>query len=358
MALAADEQSKDAGFVTTCIDLSVQSLGQPNPAMTHCELWVAEAQPNDDNHFGQYLGQKDAMGELTGALWTSDLPTSRDFYRSKAWVAVPVFAVDVEARARAECDLNQGTPYPSVWTLFDYPWSVWPLRSLSGLFKSDSTNAPAHCAALSARILRHALPELKLRHASHWYGPASLYLELSTPHQMKRALHLQRPPGLVRSLAEDQEDDALLETLLLGNDEEVAAMTPVESRKAVAVAAIKVLEAGAGDSADDVDQTLFLKAQRDYAQAMVRHTWVGRVGRHASELEAEVEAKRAAAEEAAKREEEEAEARAAAAQEAKDAKAATNAAREAEAAEQAADEAALPAAIAAATARFQKYQAA
>ena len=363
--MAADETNKDAGIVSACIDLSVQTLGQPNPAMTHCEIWVAEKKSTDDNHFGQYLGQKDPQtGKLTGALWTSELATSREFYRSRSWCAVPVYAVNAEERVRAECDVNQRTPYPSVWTLFDYPWSVWPLRGISGLFKSDGVHASAHCAALTARILRRALPEMKLRHNPHWYGPASLYLELSTPHQMRRALHLQRPPSVVRSQAEDEEDDALLRVLLEQSDEVVADMTAADSRRAVSVAAINVLKAGSGgerEDVDEVDQTLFLKAQRDYAQAMFRHTWVGRVGRHTSEVEAEEEARREAAEEAEVREAEEAETQAAAASAAAaaaaEAAAEAGAAREAEEAAQAADDAALPAAIAAAMARFEKFQA-
>jgi len=346
MCLQADATNENASLVGRCIDLSVQTLGQPNPAMTHCELWVAEKRTTDDNHFGQYLGQSDPnTGELTGALWTSGLSTSPSFYRSKSWVAIPVYALDVERRVRDECDLNVATPYPSWWTLFDYPWSVWPLRSMAGLFKSDSVHASAHCAALSARILRHALPELPLRHDSHWYGPASLYLELSTPYQMKRALHLQRPPGVVRSQAEedrDSEDDALLETLLYGNDEEVAEMTAAESRKAVAVAALKVLQAGAGDSADDVDQTLFLQAQKHYAQAMVRHAWVGRVGRHRADLMAEQAAATEAADAAVSVAAARIEAQEAAAQ-----------AEAASAAQATTDAAADAAAVAEATARFK-----
>ena len=354
VAVQADATSENASFVAACIDVSVQTLGQPNPALTHCELWVAETRTTDDNHFGTYLGQRDdETGELTGALWTSGLRSSRRWYQKDTWVALPVFAVNAEARVRAECEQSVATPYPSAWTLFDYPWSVWPLRSLGGLFKSDGVHASAHCAALSARILRHALPELPLRHNSHWYGPSSLYLELSTPYQMKRALHLQRPPGLVRSIAEDQEDDGLLRVLLEESDEAVANMTPAESRQAVTTAAIKVLEAGAGESADDVDQTAFLQAQKNYARAMFRHTWVGRVGRHKADLAVE-EAEAAEAVEAAEaRKEAEAEAAAARARQTAAAAAEAKAAKAIAAAEAEDDAAAEVAAIAAAMKAFR-----
>ena len=97
---------------------------------------------------------------------------------------------------RAECNLHCGTPYPPAASLWQYPMSIWPLRAFSG-FLDDRINAPAHCAALSARILRSAFPRSALPQPSHWYGPSSLYLELSTPERMERALALQRP--VVRS---------------------------------------------------------------------------------------------------------------------------------------------------------------
>ena len=84
------------------------------------------------------------------------------------------------------------------------------------------------------RILRNALPELELRHDSHWYA----YLELSTSHQMKRALHLQRPHD---TPYDDKDNHALLCDLLYEHDEELANMPmgDARNRKAVAVAAIQ-----------------------------------------------------------------------------------------------------------------------
>jgi hypothetical protein len=294
VAMRADAVSDGAGMMGTCVDISVQTLGQPSPALTHCELWIGEEKAEDDNHFGQYLGQMGTNGKLSGSLWTSQLDSSKQWYANESWVAVPVFAVDAETRVRSECEANLGTPYPSKWTLFDYPWSVWPLRSFSGWFLSDEINAPAHCAALTARILRRALQELCLRHGSHWYGPSSLYLELSTPYQMRRALELQRPPGVQRSTAADEADDALLATLIGENDETVAGMSATDSRRAVYVAAIKVLQAGS--TKPQVDQDEFLESQKNYARAMFRHTWIGRKARRAEDVKAEAEVARSAAE--------------------------------------------------------------
>ena len=181
MVMKADATSKDATFTEALVDRTVQ-FGQPYPAITHVELWIGD-QPggkHEDNHFSTYLGTK------KGALWTSGLTDSKKFYSSAAWSAVPLVATDVERRVRAECNLHSGTPYPPAALLWQYPMSIWPLRAFSGLM-DDRINAPAHCAALSARILRSALPEVDLPQPSHWYGPSSLYLELSKPERMERA---------------------------------------------------------------------------------------------------------------------------------------------------------------------------
>lgn len=295
--MIADATAEDAGLATTFIDVAVQVCGQPNPAMTHCEPYMFEQKLTDDNHFGQYLGQK-VKGKLSGALWTSQLPNSQAFYM-KNWAAVPVFAKNAAPRMREECDKHVGTPYPSLWTLFDYPWSVWPLRSFAGLFKSDHVGAPAHCAALSARILRAALPETKLMHGSHWYGPSSLYLELCMPSEMKRALDVQRPPEIQRSILDDDEDARLLDLLLNGSHDDIVALSAIESRRGVTAAAINVLIAGAED---ERDETEFLKTQIQYARTMVQHTWVNRIGRLAQNEADAQEAERENAERELQRE--------------------------------------------------------
>ena len=165
MVLKADATSKDASWGEALIDRTVQ-FGQPYPAVTHVELWIGErpGERGEDNHFSTYLGAK------KGALWTSGLSDSKKFYSSTAWSAIPIFAPNVERRVRAECKLHCGTPYPPAAVLWQYPMSIWPLRAFSG-FLDDRINAPAHCAALSARILRSAVPEVSLMQPSHWYGP-------------------------------------------------------------------------------------------------------------------------------------------------------------------------------------------
>ena len=268
MVMKADATSKDATFTEALVDYTVQ-FGQPYPAVTHVELWIGDrpTETGEDNHFSTYLGAK------KGALWTSGLTDSKKFYSSAAWSAIPIFAADAERRMRSECNLHCGTPYPPAATLWQYPMSIWPLRGLSG-FLDDRINAPAHCAALSARILRSALPEIALLQPSHWYGPSSLYLELSTPERMERALAAQRP--VVRSQAEEEEDDRLADILTLHSDYEVVEMRTSDARQALHALSIKVLDAGTRQGDHEQDQDKFRAAQERFARGLTRYTWLNR----------------------------------------------------------------------------------
>ena len=268
MVIKADATSKDATFAEALIDRTVQ-FGQPYPAVTHVELWIGD-QPGDkleDNHFSTYLGTK------KGALWTSGLTDSKKFYSSTAWSAIPLVASDVERRVRAECNLHSGTPYPPAAVLWQYPMSIWPLRAFSG-FMNDRINAPAHCAALSARVLRSALPEVGLPQPSHWYGPSSLYLELSKPERMERALAAARP--VVRSQVEEERDDELADALTLHSDEEVVAMSTADGRQALQALSIQVMRAGSRQGGAEVDQDVFRDAQERFARGLTRYTWLNR----------------------------------------------------------------------------------
>jgi hypothetical protein len=270
MVMKADATSKDATWSEAIVDYTVQ-FGQPYPAVTHVELWIGDrpTEPAEDNHFSTYLGAK------RGALWTSGLTDSKKFYSSTAWSAIPIFASDVERRMRSECNLHCGTPYPPAALLWQYPMSVWPLRAFSG-FLNDRINSPAHCAALSARILRNAIPEISLPQPSHWYGPSSLYLELSAPERMERALATQRP--VVRSQVEEDRDEELAAILDQHSDDEVVAMSAAEARHAVQVLSVQVLRAGARPRGQNSvpDQDAFRAAQERLARGVTRYTWLNR----------------------------------------------------------------------------------
>eukprot|EP00966_Prymnesium_polylepis_P117425 2713991-Prymnesium_polylepis.1 len=58
------------------------------------------------------------------------------------------------------------------------------LRGLSCLL-SDKPRSPAHCATLTARVLRRAIKD-RLKHPSAWYGPATLFAELREDLEQKQ----------------------------------------------------------------------------------------------------------------------------------------------------------------------------
>ena len=284
--LKADRASENATWGDALVDHAVQ-FGQPYPAITHCEMWIGERgnKPNDDNHYSTYLGARE------GATWTSGLSDSRRFYgcgnavteditrrmARSSWSAIPIFALNGAEKLRRECNLHHGTPYPPAVLLWQYPMSTWPLRAFSGLV-DDRVKAPAHCAALSARILRAALPETAaLAHPSHWYGPSSLYLELATPSRMEQALAAVQPT--VRDDDVEKELDRLADTLAQHSDDEVATMRRGDAHKALKQLAIHVLRAGSrADIASEVDQDDFREAQERYAWGLCRYTWKHRKG--------------------------------------------------------------------------------
>jgi len=289
--LKADKTRDDASWGEAIVDRTVQ-FGQPYPAVTHCEMWVGERanKPSDDNHFSTYLGATTADGKVLGATWTSGLANSCGFYACgdsvteeitrrmarSSWSAVPIFAPNAAEKLRRECNLHQGTPYPPGFLLWQYPMSTWPLRAFAGL-ADDRVKAPAHCAALSARILRTALPQtVAFAHPSHWYGPSSLYLELTTPTRMEQTLAAVQPT--VRAKVEEEALDRLADTLTQHSDDDVAAMRRKDAHKALEQLAIHVLRAGSRSDGAEVDQDDFRDAQERYAWGLCRYTWKHRMG--------------------------------------------------------------------------------
>ena len=295
--LKADETDANETWSKTVLDCTVQWL-QPLPAITHCEMWVGElvgtgigtgTTKSNGNHFSTYLGA------TKGAMWTEGLSDSPGFYgcstpvdetqtsrtARSSWSAIPIFALEgtLEGvkKLRRECNLHSGTPYPPGFLMWNYPLSTWPLRAISGLV-DDRINSPAHCAALSARILRTALPHTYvMEHPSHWYGPSSLYLELSTPTRMEAALARERPA--VKAKVDEEAFDRLADVLVQHSDDEVAEMRREDAHTALHTLAVHVLRAGSHSSADnEVDQDDFRDAQERYARGLCRYTWTHRNG--------------------------------------------------------------------------------
>ena len=131
-----------------CIDWAVRTF-QPTPAMTHVELLMPPV-PRDEadrTQFATYAGRT--------AAWQSDRVDGFAFYlhhNANLWRAVPVFAPNAATAVRAECDLEQGVGY----SLATYLTGVAPLRWVAR-FLTDARRTPAHCATLTARVLKNAL---------------------------------------------------------------------------------------------------------------------------------------------------------------------------------------------------------
>ena len=198
--LEADRPAETFSYTERALDSIVQHM-QPSPAITHVELLIPAHSDTDSQHFSTYLGTK-------GADWSTGYGNGMDFYlnpkgNGNSWRAVPIFSIDAVDRVRTECHDHVHTPYPSMTRLLNYPFSVPPLRAFAG-WLDDQPGAPAHCAALTARILRRAIPEVGLPNPSAWYGPSTLFLELSRRGRMVAYGANLANHATLRSLVDDE----------------------------------------------------------------------------------------------------------------------------------------------------------
>lgn len=194
---------------------TVIQAAQPAPSIMHVELILPPTPDCADGGFGTYLG--------TTANWSRSFGDPRSFYLGRtasSWRAVPVVAPNAAGEVRDECAKHLLTPY----SLGRYACAVPPMRAMAGAL-SDRVGAPAHCATLAARVLRRALPTLALPHASAWFGPATLFLELSSASRRAAArARLHAGAQRVRGDGEEAQEDAAMTALLHGDDDAVRAL--------------------------------------------------------------------------------------------------------------------------------------
>ena len=143
---------------------------QPSPALAHCELLVPPVPANEGlrTQFATYFGQKSG--------WQTDKRDGYNYYlveNGARWRAVPVFGANAAALLRQEADNELGVAY----SLARYLTAVAPGRWVAN-WVSDKRRSPAHCATLAARVLKNA-GVYKTAHPSAWYGPSTLYHELT-----------------------------------------------------------------------------------------------------------------------------------------------------------------------------------
>jgi len=273
VGLEADQPNAEWSVFQRSIDKLVQSF-QPSPVMTHVELVMPPSEeglppgtsPDLDPHinFATYLGRK--------ANWGTTFENAEDFYLGKnydAWRATPVVAWDAPERLREVChEHHVGTNYAPGWRLYNYPFSIPPLRSVAWTI-DDTAKAPAHCAALTARCLKHAIPETDLPNSSAWYGPSTLFLEMARKSRM-RAYMSQLDDEDPRRTAEDikasAEDAAIGENALLrGSDLDVQRLTQLQCHLGTEQLARKGIEATLND-----DPTMARMWQKHLGKALMK----------------------------------------------------------------------------------------
>ena len=189
---------------------------QPSPVMAHVEILIPPAKERDETHFSTYFGHTAGFGsafEYSSFFYLGDV-------NSDHWRAVPIRASLLAQKLRHACSENVGCPY----SITRYLFSVVPGRAAAGLL-NDSAMAPAHCAGLSARVLKTASQdELRIPHSSPWYSPSTLYIEMTSTKRMLEYDRLTKEAEHVTSIAEQEESHGAVEVLLRGSDDSVAAL--------------------------------------------------------------------------------------------------------------------------------------
>ena len=271
LGLEADAPEKTWTFFEVALDALVQA-SQPAPSLTHVEV-VIPPHRSDENHihFATYLGNTSG--------WNSRYSDQASFYLNRnlsSWRAIPIHAPNAAQNMRNECSASHvGTPYGSPWVLFKYPFSVPPLRSVASLLNDDPQTS-AHCASLAARCLRRAIPSVNLTNSSPWYGPSTLYLEMSRRSRMQQYKKVQEDMATIRSDVEIEEESKSAHTLLFESDDRVRGMTLVECRKGVEHLSNRAVEACA--TGDEAIQRL---TQNQLAKALLRWTLVQHIQHNA-----------------------------------------------------------------------------
>lgn len=215
--------------------------------MTHVELFVP-CPPGSTLpvHFATYIGDR--------ACWRTNRSNNENYYlinNANRWRAIPVFSHQASRMVRSACDESNGAPY----SLIRYATAAWGLRSLSK-FVPDFAQSPAHCATLTARILRKGAGS-NLTHPSAWYGPASLYGELTDDLRAK-----QIGPESTQLNAESLD---AVERILRDSDEGLKFLTDTQAMSAIRALTLKAAAAEAfGDGAAQV------LTQKQLATALMR----------------------------------------------------------------------------------------
>lgn len=255
MALeGSDVPDPSWGLMERALDTLVQ-VCQPRPGITHVELCLSPNARKDDMHFATYLGAK--------AGWGASFGGHRQFYcghNAARWRAVPVVCKDASARLRVECAKHVNTDY----SLGRYICAVPPLRAFASMFPEDVLT-PGHCANVSSKCLKRAMPELDIPHSSNWFGPSSLFLELAG--EARRAAAHSYLTDREEGVRANVEESRAIATLLQDSDDELYALEDDACVGALKQLTTRALQQGLDDVALRI-------VQRQLATALLRFSVV------------------------------------------------------------------------------------
>ena len=266
-ALEGDQPDPTWPLWQVVLDSAIQAA-QPAPAMTHVELVLPPITSDEPYvHFATYLGMK--------AGWANRFRDTSHFYLKNlsSWRAVPIMANGASQRCRNECSLHNRTPYAPFRYVWKYPFSVPPFRALASLL-SDAPQTSAHCATISTRIVRRALPEaVTFSQPSAWYGPSTLYIDLSRKSRMKKYQNELQERDTVLSNVEAEEEEHAIRTLVFEpQDDNVRNMTTAQCRMAIQKLARRAIDASVAG-----DPTMERLTQNQLAKALIRWSFIQHV---------------------------------------------------------------------------------
>jgi hypothetical protein len=219
---------------------------QPSPVMVHVELVVPRAPGSDSPvNFATYIGDR--------SNWRKNKANNASYYLEETankWRAVPVFGSHAARLAREACDNSCNVQY----SLFRYFTAAWGIRSFAAMVP-DGDKKPAHCATLTSRILKRAVPGA-VRHPSAWYGPSTLYQDLIST---LRSHSIYPDSTAIGSAAE------MVDFVLRRRDEDVERMKEQDVFQAIRVLTLKTAAASASD-----DLAMQVMSQKQLAVALLR----------------------------------------------------------------------------------------
>lgn len=266
---STDAVDNSLGFWERTLNTLIKTM-QPNPVLMHVELFIPAIQKGDEVHFSTYLSRH--------AGWGSDFGGARqatNFYlgtNNSRWRAVPIISTKAIERVRAAC--QDEALCSTAYSLAGYAFSAPPLRAIASM-RDNTVGAPAHCAALTARILSRAIKTLKLPQSDAWYGPSTLFLEIAKKGRMTSYdNYIEETRPAVLSLPETDEITSARTALLSGTNDDVKRLTTNVCNMAVAEQSRLLIK----ERATNKDPKRIVTLEKGLAQMLLRWSCLQNTG--------------------------------------------------------------------------------